>query len=245
MPLNYAVIIPARMKSTRLPGKPLIDILGHSLVERTWLQCCKAVPAKYIYVATDHKDIKEHCEQRGMQILMTSEDCLTGTDRVAEAAEQVVADYYINVQGDEPLINPQDILDIIDAIQKYPGEIINGYTEIKDAEMWESVSTPKVVCRRDGRLLYMSRAAIPGNKTGILKKAWRQICVYAFPKESLEVFVNTKQKTQLEEVEDIEILRFLEIGYDVRMIPLSAESVAVDNPEDVEKVIRRLRANNS
>lgn len=241
--MNSIVVIPARMKSSRLPGKPLVDIAGKSLVQRTYEQCIKAIPANRVYVATDDERIKLYCEEFGIQVIMTSESCLTGTDRVAEVSNQIETDYYINVQGDEPLINPKDILDVEKAIEQYEGEIINGYAEVDDAEMWKSLSTPKVVCRHDGRLLYMSRAAIPGNKSGKYKKAWRQVCVYAYPKQALDDFYKTNRKTELEEIEDLEILRFLEMGYDVRMIPLSTDSIAVDHPEDVEKVLRRLNEN--
>jgi 3-deoxy-manno-octulosonate cytidylyltransferase (CMP-KDO synthetase) len=243
--MKTVIIIPARMKSTRLPGKPLVDILGKSLIQRTWEQCCKAFPSEKVYIATDDAEIEKHCNQIGMKVVMTSEHCLTGTDRVADAATQIGADYYINVQGDEPLINPQDIIDTVASIKQYPGAIINGYAEIVDPAMWDSVSVPKVVFRANGRLLYMSRAPIPGNKKKNFVKAWRQICVYAFPKTALVSFRGHEKKTPLEELEDIEILRFLELGYEVQMIKLSAASIAVDNPEDVEKVIKRLNENNS
>ena len=173
MRLKSIVVIPARMKSTRLPGKPLVDILGKSLVQRTYEQCMKAIPEDRVYVATDNKEIEKHCHDKGMRVVMTSEDCLTGTDRVAEVSEQIEADYYINVQGDEPLINPQDILDVEGAIEKFPGEVINGFAPIED-EDYRSLSIPKVVCRPDGRLLYMSRSPIPGNKKNSFVKAWKR-----------------------------------------------------------------------
>lgn len=229
------------MKSSRFPGKPLIDILGKSLIQRTFEQCLKAVPAELIHVATDDVRIQEHCEKTGMQVVMTSPDCLTGTDRVAEVAQSIKADYYINVQGDEPLINPQDILDCIAAIDRYPGEVINGYCEVDNELDYQSLSIPKVVFRPDGRLLYMSRSPIPGNKTAKLIKTWRQVCVYAFPMEALFDFAKKGQKTTLEAMEDLEILRFLEMGFEVRMIPLSKDSIAVDHPEDVQKVIQILQ----
>jgi 3-deoxy-manno-octulosonate cytidylyltransferase (CMP-KDO synthetase) len=175
-----------------------------------------------------------------MQVVMTSKNCLTGTDRVAEVAEQIEADYYINVQGDEPLMNPQDILDTEVAIQKYSGEVINGYANVSDEYHYKSLSIPKLVFRPDGRLLYMSRSPIPGNKTGDFEASWRQICVYAYPKSALRDFVAHGVKTPLEAMEDLEILRFLELGYDVRMIPLSSDSIAVDVPEDVERVKLKL-----
>jgi 3-deoxy-manno-octulosonate cytidylyltransferase (CMP-KDO synthetase) len=144
------------------------------------------------------------------------------------------------VQGDEPLMNPQDILDTIKAAEKYTGEIINGYAPINE-EDYKSLTVPKVVIRPDGRLLYMSRSSIPGNKNGSFQKAWRQVCVYAFPKIALQTFIEEGKKTPLEAQEDIEILRFLELGYEVRMIPLSVDSIAVDVPEDVERVKQKLR----
>ncbi len=241
---KYIVVIPARMASSRLPGKPLIDINGLSLIRRTYLQTIKAVDPGLVYVATDHKDIVAHCNQLGMQVVLTSPDCLTGTDRVAEVAAAIDAEYYINVQGDEPLMNPDDILRTIDAINSFPGDVINGYASVKEGDLYLSLTIPKVVFRPDGRLLYMSRSPIPGNKTGKFIKSWRQVCVYAFPKNALMQFAELKNKTSLEEMEDLEILRFLEMGYEVRMIELSQDSIAVDTPEDVEKVIAVLNKMN-
>lgn len=238
--MDFIIVIPARYASSRLPGKSLIEINGKSVLERTYNQCLKAVSANKIFVATDDERIKDHCESKGMQVVMTSTECLTGTDRVAEVAQHIDAKYYINVQGDEPLMNPKDILDTIKATKDFPGDIINGFAPIIDDEQYKSSSIPKLVFRPDGRLLYMSRSPIPGNKDKEFVKAWRQICIYAFTKQALEAFVKENKKTPLENEEDIEILRFLELGYEVRMIPLSSESVAVDNPEDVERVKQKL-----
>lgn len=233
---DYVVVIPARYKSSRLPGKPLVDLEGKSLLQRTYEQTCKAVDADLVYVATDDKRIEEHCQRLNIQVIMTSSDCLTGTDRVAEFSEHIEATTYINVQGDEPLMNPKDILEVIKSAQINPNEIINGFAEITSEEDFRSVTIPKVVFRPDYRLLYMSRSPIPGNKKNQFRKSWRQICVYGFPKKALTEFSKQKNKTPLEHEEDIEILRFLELGYEVRMIELSTDSIAVDTPEDAEKV---------
>jgi len=234
--LNYVVIIPARYGSSRLEGKPLINLCGVPMVVRTYRQCIKACPAERVYVACDDERIKTVCEQHGIQVLMTSKECLTGTDRVAECAQQLDADVYINVQGDEPVFNPEDLETFINKAQQYPSEVLNGVCEIDDEELFRSGSIPKVVMRADGRLLYMSRAGIPTSKKHEFIKSWRQVCVYAFPKASLVSFEKQKIKTPLEQIEDIEILRFLELGWEVRMVPLSIQSVAVDTPEDVAKV---------
>lgn len=233
--MNYSVIIPARYQSSRLPGKPLVDLCGLPMVVRTYQQCIKACPPEKVYVATDDERIRETCKLYGIQVIMTSSDCLTGTDRIAECAQYLEADIFINVQGDEPVFNPKDLELLISNLAKYPGEILNGYCEINDEELFRSGSVPKVVFRPDGRLLFMSRAPIPSNKQHTFERAWRQVCAYAFPREALKDFSSVSEKTALESIEDIEILRFLELGWEVRMIELSSESVAVDNPEDIQR----------
>lgn len=237
---SFVVVIPARLASTRLPNKPLIDIAGKSLIERTWGQVIKAVAEEKVFVLTDDEQIVSHCQAKGIQVIMTSKDCLTGTDRVAEFAKKNHFDYYINVQGDEPLMNPNDISDVISALDELEEEIINGYTVIDNETDYRSLTIPKVVFRPDGRLLYMSRGAIPNNKKDKFIKAYKQVCIYAFPKKALLEFASETKKTELEDIEDIEILRFLELGYDVKMIQLSNDSIAVDVPEDIDKVLLKL-----
>lgn len=241
--MEYCVIIPARYSSSRLPGKPLVELCGIPMVIRTYQQCIKACPKELVYVATDDDRIREVCDSYGINVIMTSSDCLTGTDRVAECAQKIESDVYINVQGDEPLFNPEDLELLISSIKKYPGEIINGYCEINEESDFRSSTIPKVVFRPDGRLLYMSRSPIPSNKQQSFEKSWRQVCAYAFPKEALVEFSKVGEKTTLENIEDIEILRFLELGWEVRMIELSNNSIAVDTPEDIIRVERKINDN--
>ena len=238
--MNTILVIPARYQSTRFPGKPLIDLAGKSMIQRVFEQCVKAYPAEKIYVATEDERIVTHCMALGIQAILTSDDCLTGTDRLAEVALQIDADYYINVQGDEPVFNPDDITALLEVLPKFEGSILNGYCAIDTAEDYKSVSVPKVVFRQDGRLLYMSRAAIPGNKKSTFKVGYRQVCIYAFPKTALLAFKNKGIKTPFEEEEDIEILRFLEMGYEVQMIEMSTDSIPIDNPVDIKKVLKSI-----
>lgn len=233
---NIAIVIPARYGSGRLPGKPLVKIVGVPMIERTFRQCAKAFPAERIYVATDDSRIQVYCQSVGIQVIMTSPDCLTGTDRVAEAARQIEADTIINVQGDEPLFNPDDIMRFRAACAEFPGDVLNGYGEIESEDLFRSSSMPKVVFDRNERLLYMSRASIPTSKRHEFLRAWRQVCIYAFPRAALEDFAAQKEKTPLEAIEDIEILRFVEIGVPVRMVRVSSASIPVDNPEDIALV---------
>lgn len=210
------------------------------MIVRTWRQCASATDPTRIFVATDDSRVADTCAAEGIQTIMTSEACLTGTDRVAEAASNLDADTIINVQGDEPLFNPDDIRDLIQFVEKNPNTVVNGYCPIKTAEDYFSPHVPKVVVSADGQLLYMSRAPIPGNKQGAFQMAWRQVCAYSFPKEALAVFAAHGTKTPLEKQEDIEILRFLELGYPIMMIPMSDNSIPVDNPQDLQRVMDAL-----
>ena len=242
---KYIVVIPARFASSRLPGKPLINILGKTMIQRVYERCLKVIPNDLIYIATEDQRIQKVAEKFGANVIMTSKDCKTGTDRVAEVSQKVLAEYYINVQGDEPVFNPNDILDTIAAIDQFNGEVINGYCQIKELDLFLSLSIPKVVFRPDGRLMYMSRNPIPGNKKVVFNYGFRQVCIYAFPYDLLKNFKKSKFKTPLEKEEDIEILRFLELGFDVRMIELSNDSISVDQEEDIIKVIKKIESETS
>jgi len=233
--MKYIVVIPARYKSKRLPGKPLKKINGVPMIVRTYRQCLKVVKAENIIVATESIKIKKVCDEFSIKSIITSDKCLTGTDRVAEVSKKINANLYINVQGDEPFFNHIDLKKLINCALKNPNEIINGYTEIKDKKLYISSSIPKVVFNRKGYLLYMSRGQIPSSKDKKFIKAWRQVCAYSFPKKLLQVFSKNKKKTLIENIEDIEILRFLELGFKVKMIKMSDKSLAVDKPEDLEK----------
>lgn len=235
------VVIPARFESSRLPGKPLVQLCGVPMIVRTWRQCTKAIEADRIVVATDDARIEAVCAENGIVALRTSAHCLTGTDRVAEVAGRIEASTYINVQGDEPVFNPADLTALIEAAARHPGEVLNGMCNITEEDVFRSTTVPKVVARPDGRLLYMSRASIPTGKDLRFSSASRQVCAYAFPAAALRDFAAAPEKTPLEQVEDIEILRFLELGYEVRMLPMSDQSIAVDVPADVPRAESRIR----
>ena len=162
--MKNIVVIPARYKSSRYPGKPLVKILGKPMVQWVAELSAKAVGRDNVYIATDDRRIEQAVLEIGFQVVMTSDTCLTGTDRLAEVAQKVEADIYINVQGDEPLVNPQDILKVIQAKQLNPNDIINCYAVINPEEDLNSVNIPKVIFTEDKRLIYMSRQALPGFK---------------------------------------------------------------------------------
>ncbi len=219
----------------------MASIAGKSLIHRVWERCIKACPEEKVFVATDDKRIADHCDELAIQVIMTKSECLTGTDRVYEVAKQIDSDIYINVQGDEPLIKPADIEVVIRTAINHPGQVINAMCCIENEEEFRSPSVPKVVAKANGELMFMSRAAIPTTKKLGIKKAFKQVCIYAFPKKALALFGKTIEKTQIEEIEDIEILRFLELGIDVKMVEVSDASIAVDYPDDILRVEKALR----
>ena len=234
---DFILVIPARLDSTRLPKKLLIEIEGKSIIERTYNQALKALRNKdKVIIATDSIIIKKHCENFGARTLLTSRDCLTGTDRVAEVSEKISASQYINLQGDEPIF-PSDQLEIfIRNVIQDKTKVYTAITSIKDEKDYRNYSIPKMVFSNSKRLLYSSRAPIPSNKKDLFQKAYKHICVYAFNKEHLFDFKNQKVKTNFELIEDLEINRFLELDLSVRCIELNNGGKAVDTQYDLEEV---------
>ena len=151
--MKQVVVIPARFESTRLSGKPLVKILGKSLIHRVWSRCVAAVPSSQVYVATDDERIHNHCASFGAQVVMTSKNCLTGTDRLFEANKILKAESVINVQGDEPLVNPEDIALVARRHLENTSVILNGMGALADESEYRSPTVPKVVATPQGRLL--------------------------------------------------------------------------------------------
>jgi 3-deoxy-manno-octulosonate cytidylyltransferase (CMP-KDO synthetase) len=168
---------------------------------------------------------------------MTSKNNLTGTDRVAEASKKVNAKIIINVQGDEPLINPKDIMKVIDLKKKKMKNIVCSYCNLKKDENVNRRTIPKVIFNEKKELMYISRSPIPISKNNKRKiKYFKQVCIYAFTKSELELFRNFKRKSFVENIEDVEILRFFELNKKISMVKVSNSAIAVDEPSDKKKV---------
>ncbi|WP_457797999.1 3-deoxy-manno-octulosonate cytidylyltransferase [Methylocystis sp. S23] len=244
MSVKVCIVIPARHASSRYPGKPLVALLGKPMILWVAELSAKAVGKDHVYVATDDKRIADIVEAAGFQALMTSPSALTGTDRLAEACEMIDYDIYVNVQGDEPVIDPDDIQKCIRRKLETPEYIVNGFCWISADEDPQSRNLPKVVANESQLMVYMSRAALPASKEekSAPKRYMKQVCIYCFTKQELLDFKNFGRKSYLESCEDIEILRFLELGRRIVMVETKPGSVAVDIPEDVEKVEAVLRA---
>lgn len=232
---NYILAIPARFDSSRLPGKPLIEIKGVSILRMTYLQCLKAVPEDKIIILTDSKKIDSYCSDNNMNSMIVDDNCLTGTDRIALFAKDSSFDFVVNVQGDEPLIDPSNIKKIISESLDNKGQIINGYQEIFTEDEFRNPSIPKVVFDEKSQLLYMSRSPIPTTKTLSFVKAYKQLGIYSFPVSCLNDFY-VRSKTKNEVLEDIEILRFIEMGFKVKMINLVCNSFSIDTNNDLVKL---------
>ena len=236
--MRAVIVIPARYDSSRFPGKPLVDIKGVPMIIRVARICAEVLPRDSIFVATDDKRIANVVRSHDFNAIMTRKTALTGTDRLFEASRKINADIFVNVQGDEPLLNPSDIRKVIEAKRNHPSKIINCYCAIGSNEEPENLNIPKVVFSEDQRLVYMSRRLLPGFKDQEKKPPvfYKQVCIYAFSKSDLQSFGNFGRKSALERSEDIEILRLLEWGADILMVEVTAGSIAVDTPEDVERV---------
>ena len=232
-----AVIIPARYESTRFPGKPLADIVGKPMIQHVYELCVQAVGGDRAFVATDNKNIKTVVEAFGGRVVMTSSSCLTGTDRIAEANDELGFDFVINVQGDEPLIKPSAIKKVFDMMQRDSSHVLNCYCKISPGEA-DSATVPKVVVSESGKLLYMSRGAVPFDKSGLGRSRFKQVCIYGFHRDHLRAFKAYQTKSTNEVFEDIEILRFLDLDFYVQMLEVEADSIAVDTPQDLERVVR-------
>lgn len=168
---------------------------------------------------------------------MTSDNCLTGTDRLAEVAEKMNYDLYVNIQGDEPVIDPKSIDEVVSEYKTYEDEYIayNLYKKINDSSEVETDTIIKVIVNEKDELMYMSRLGVPFNKSDLNVEHKKQICVYGFTRKALKLF-SSRNKTLNEQYEDIEILRFVDMGYKVKMKETTVDSIAVDVPSDIKKL---------
>jgi 3-deoxy-manno-octulosonate cytidylyltransferase (CMP-KDO synthetase) len=237
MTIKVLGVIPSRYAATRFPGKGLADIHGKPMIWHVHRQATKAKLLDAIVIATEDARIEKACQELGLDVVMTGDRHATGTDRVAEVTTKINAQIYVNIQGDEPMIDPRAIDSVAEAIiAASPATMAsNGFNEIADPTNAVDTNVVKVVMALDGAALAYSRSPIPFPKGGPAI-FHRQLGLYAFRKTALRRFAALKAGP-LEEAENIEMLRFLEHGYRIQMARgPNEESVSVDTKADLDRV---------
>ena len=232
-------VIPARWASTRFEGKVLAEIQGKPMLQHVWEQAQKSQLLKEVIIACDDKRVFQIVQEFGAPVVMTSTTHLSGTDRIAEVVKNIKTDIIVNIQGDEPLIDPQIIDALAEALLKdESAPMATVITKIRDEKEISDPNVVKVVIDNNKHAIYFSRAAIPFNRD---KKSfseagyYKHLGLYAYTKDFLKIFVELPP-SPLEQIEKLEQLRVLEAGYAIKTIETDFETIGVDTPEDLKKV---------
>lgn len=247
--MNYTAvgIIPARFGSTRFPGKPLCDLNGKTLIQRVWEAAVQSPSLAKVYVATDDARIIEECTRIGAAWVLTPSELPSGTDRVEYAARFVApdADFVLNIQGDEPLLRPELLDDLVEALAHSTADVATPIIRITSLEELLNPTVAKVTLKNDGTALYFSRSVIPFIRGMVqedwlnVHQFWKHIGIYAYRAQALRRFAELPP-APLENAESLEQLRLLADGATFRCVETTHELVAVDTPEDAERIRRIL-----
>lgn len=233
--MKAVAIIPARYASTRFPGKPLVDICGKPMIQWVYERVSSVKKLSDVFVAIDDERIRRVCEEKKIKYIMTRSDHPDHIARIQEVSEKVNADMYVCVNGDEPLISPDCIEQVVPSEKPEDFFFIGAMRFMENAAETIDPARIKVVIAEDGRCLYISRTPVPYPKGTLMFKYNKYVGIECFSKEALDFFVNTPQ-SKLEKIEDIDHLRFLEHGKPLFFKYVDSESISVDTPKDVEKV---------
>lgn len=229
-------IIPSRYGSTRMPGKPLMDICGHPMIWWVYQNVKKVKEFDEIYVATDDDRIKHTCEQFGANVIMTTSDCSCLIDRVFQVSQIIDADYYVTINGDEPILEPEVMPKIIPDFVDNINPIVRGL--VRDFTDPVEVIDPgniKIVVGLNGYSLYTSRSPVPYPQKTTKFKYKKYVGVELFNKPALNFYVSHEQ-TEIEKIEDIGSIRFLEYGIRIHYDLVESQSLSIDTPRDIEKI---------
>jgi 3-deoxy-manno-octulosonate cytidylyltransferase (CMP-KDO synthetase) len=232
--MKAIAVIPARLASTRLPRKMLREIGGKPLIGWTYEAVRRSPTLADVIVATDSEEILEACRTHGWKAQMTSPAHRSGTERVHEISQSIAGEVYVNVQGDEPLVRPEQIATLLDVMKDLSVQV----GTVKTLCPQEEISNPnavKVVTGPDGRALYFSRATIPFDRDAAGSRYFKHLGLYAYRKSALDLFVSQPEST-LEKTERLEQLRFLENGVAIYVGETPYDSVGVDTEEDLQRV---------
>ena len=228
---DFFLVIPARLGSTRFPNKVFYKIKKKTILEWIYLKCKKIIDKKNIYIVTENTEILEFCKKKKINCFLTKKT-LTGTDKIFEFSKYFKAKFYLNVQCDEIFFDLSGLMKLLKEAKKNTNKVINCYTKITNKNEYVSKNVPKMVFDKNSYLLYSSRGAIPSNKSSKFQIAFKQVCLYSFPYKQLQLFGNFNKKTKFENLEDIEINRFLELGQKVLLLKTKGSRRSIDTPED-------------
>ena len=241
---QVVVVIPSRYAATRLPGKPLVNLAGKPMVQRVYEQAKLAQTVHRVLVATDDQRIVDAVLAFGGEARMTRSDHRTGTERIAEVAAHEPGDVFVNVQGDEPLIDPVAIDTAVAALlEDPPAQIATVATPIRHVPDIMDPNVVKTVLDFDSNALYFSRAPIPwvrDTQKKIHVRYWKHLGLYVFQRDALLEYPTLPQG-ELEKIEQLEQLRWLENGWKIRVAEVEHDAVSVDVPEDVTRVEKLLQ----
>lgn len=233
--MKNIIVIPARYESTRLPGKPLLEISGRSLIRLVYERASESRLKDSVIIATDDERIMSAASSFGAHAVMTSASCKSGTDRVFEAVKDRDADVIINVQGDEPFIRP-DMIDLLFSVLENESlDVATLCAPVADDNEYSNPNTVKVVLDKNGFALYFSRSPIPYVRHGMSRPMlYKHIGIYGFKRDFLKRFVSLP-KSRLEEAESLEQLRILENGYRIKVLTTHYNGFGIDTMEDLER----------
>jgi len=237
--MNIIGVIPARYGSSRFPGKPLVKIKGKPMIQHVYERARLSKKLDEVVVATDHRIIYDTVKSFGGKVIMTKTDHESGSDRIAEVSERIDGDIFVNIQGDEPLINPQLIDQIIEEAKKNLNYVVTAKTKIREKADITNPNVVKVVTDLQNNALYFSRLPIPYNRSNENIEYYKHLGIYCYSKSILQHFVKMP-KSRYEKCEVLEQLRLLENGFKIKVINTNYDSVGVDTPEDVMKIEKLL-----
>ncbi len=227
--------IPARYESTRVPRKPLVDICGKPMIWWVYQQVLKVQVISKVYIATDSEIVEQACHNLGLNVIMTKKEHTNCLYRLQEVSQKVPADMYLNVNGDEPLVDPVSIEKVVNESIKIKPDYLFAYRKLIDPAETNDTGNIKVVTNSKNRVLYVSRAPIPCPYKGIDFNYKKFVGIKCLSKKALDLYANT-QVADLERIEDMSVLRFLEHEIPVYCTEINSNSLSVDNPRDLERV---------
>jgi len=229
-------VIPARLEATRLPRKPLRAICGRPMIEWVYRRARQAKSLDTLLVATDSEEIRTACEKSGIPARMTSRDCRSGTDRVVEVMRRELADIYVNIQGDEPMVTGEHIELMLRPFREVAETQVSTLKVAITIELARDPNNVKVVTDLNGRALYFSRALVPFDRENSRRvQYFKHLGLYAYSPQALEQF-SKLPPSELEQHEKLEQLRFLENGISIHAVETSQDTIGVDSEEDLKRV---------